>query len=248
MPRRVAEPASSRGLIDTSVVIELQDPNCSSPRIDHGCARVIQWFARHYRSRPVVAVLQDAYGHAAWSRRGSTLAEGPVEAYMVAGASSTRTLRVEEDGAFSATHLQPGRYTLWARAKTADGTEAAMVHVDVNSFDVDAVILTLAPTSRIRGRVVVEDVGHPPLASMQVAAVIADDDDRVDPLECDRTPIGSDGAFELSDIFGERVFYVIGAEPNWIIDRVMHGRNEVPAIKVQPGADVSDVVIVLRRR
>ena len=46
----------------------------------------------------------------------------------------------------------------------------------------------------------------------------------------------------------ERAFHVIGAEPNWIIDRVMQGRTEVPAIRVQPGADVSDIVIVLRRQ
>ncbi len=83
---------------------------------------------------------------------------------------------------------------------------------------------------------------------MQVAAVVADDDDRVDPLERDRAPVASDGSFELSDIFGERVFYVIGAEPNWIIDRVMQGNAEIPAITVPPSADVSDIVIVLRRR
>jgi hypothetical protein len=176
------------------------------------------------------------------------LSEGPLEMYLVAGASSTRALHVADDGAFSATHLQPGRYTLWARAKTSDGSEAAMAHVDVGSSNVSGVILALAPTSRVRGRVVIEDVGHPPLTSMQVAAVIADDDDRVDPLERDRAPIGSDGSFELSDIFGERVFHVIAAEPNWIIDRVMHGSAEVPAIVVPPSAEVSDIVIVLRRR
>jgi hypothetical protein len=176
------------------------------------------------------------------------LSQGPLEMYLVAGASSTRALHVADDGAFNATHLTPGRYTIWARAKTSDGSEAAMAHVDVSSSDVSGVILALAPTSRVRGRVVIEDVGHPPLTSMQVAAVIADDDDRVDPLERDRAPIGPDGSFELSDIFGERVFHVIGAEPNWIIDRVMQGRTEVPAITVAPGADVSDIVIVLRRQ
>jgi hypothetical protein len=168
--------------------------------------------------------------------------------YLVAGASSARALQVADDGAFNATHLQPGRYTIWARAKTSDGCEAAMAHVDVGSSDVSGVILALAPTARVRGRVVIEDVGHPPLTSMQVAAVIADDDDRVDPLERDRAPTAPDGSFELSDIFGERVFHVIGAEPNWIIDRVMQGRTEVPAITVAPGADVSDIVIVLRRQ
>jgi hypothetical protein len=174
--------------------------------------------------------------------------EGPLEMNLVAGASSTRTLHVADDGAFSATHLQPGRYTIWARAKTSDGSEAAMTHVDVGSSDVSGVILALAPTSRVRGRVVIEEVGSPPLTSMHVAAVIADDDDRVDPLERDRAPVAADGSFELSDLFGERVFHVIGAEPNWIIDRVMHGNTEVPAITVPPAADVSDIVIVLRRR
>ncbi|HUE86246.1 MAG TPA: hypothetical protein VMO26_09225, partial [Vicinamibacterales bacterium] len=168
--------------------------------------------------------------------------------HLVAGASSTRTLSVEDDGAFSATHLQPGRYTIWARAKEPGGSEAAMTHIDVSSSDVTGVMLALAPTSRMRGQVVVEDVGSPPLTSMQVAAVIADDDDRVDPLERDRAPIAWDGTFELSDIFGERVFHVIGAEPNWVIDRVMQGSTEVPAIAVPAGADVTDVVIVLRRR
>ncbi|HUE87537.1 MAG TPA: carboxypeptidase-like regulatory domain-containing protein, partial [Vicinamibacterales bacterium] len=52
--------------------------------------------------------------------------EGPLEMHLVAGASSTRTLSVEDDGAFSATHLQPGRYTIWARAKEPGGSEAAM--------------------------------------------------------------------------------------------------------------------------
>jgi hypothetical protein len=109
--------------------------------------------------------------------------EGPLEMHLVAGASSTRTLRVGDDGAFNATHLQPGRYTLWARAKTAGGTEAAMTHLDVSASDVTGVMLTLTPTSRVRGKVVIEDVGSPPLTAMQVAAVIADDDDRVDPFD-----------------------------------------------------------------
>jgi hypothetical protein len=178
-----------------------------------------------------------------------TLSEGALEMYLVAGASSTRTVQVQDDGAFRATHLRPGRYTIWARAKTPpNGSEAAMAHIDVGSSDVSGVMLSLAPTSRVRGRVVIEDVGQPPLTSMQVAAVIADDDDRVDPLERDRAPIASDGSFELSDIFGERVFHVIGAQPNWIIDRVMQGSAEIPALTVPPGSDVSDIVIVLRRR
>ena len=174
--------------------------------------------------------------------------DGPLEMHLLAGASSTRTLRVEDDGAFSATHLQPGRYTLWARGRAAGGSEAAMMHVDIGSSDVTGLLLALAPTARVRGTVMLEEAGSPPLTTMQVAAVIADDDDRVDPLERDRAPIASDGSFELSDIFGERVFHVIGAEPNWIIDRVMQGGTEVPAITVPPGTDVAEVVIVLRRR
>jgi hypothetical protein len=174
--------------------------------------------------------------------------DGPLEMHLVAGASSTRTLRVEDDGAFSVAHLQPGRYTIWARARAAGGSEAAMMHIDISASDVTGVLLALAPTARVRGTVLAEDAGSPPLTTMQVAAVIADDDDRVDPLERDRTPIAPDGSFELSDIFGERVFHVIGAEPNWVIDRVMLDGTEVPAITVPPGTDVTDVVIVLRRQ
>ena len=176
------------------------------------------------------------------------LSDGPLETYLVAGASSTRALHVEDDGAFSAKHLQPGRYTLWARGRTRGGSEAAMAHIDVSSSDVSGVLLALAPTSRVRGKVIVEDVGYPPLSSLQVAAVIADDDNRVDPLERDRAPVASDGTFELHDIFGERVFHVIGAAPNWVVDRVMQGNTEVAGITLPAGADVTDVVIVLRRR
>ena len=174
------------------------------------------------------------------------LSDGPIELYLVAGARSTRTLQVDQNGAFSATHLPAGRYTLWGRAKTVDGSEGAMSRVDIEGSDVTGLILALAPTSRVSGKIVVEDIGSPPLSAMQVAAVIADDDDRVDPIERDRAPIGADGSFELSDIFGERVFHVIGAAPNWIIDRVLHGGSEVPGVKLN-GQDVRGVVIVLRR-
>ena len=60
--------------------------------------------------------------------------------------------------------------------------------------------------------------GQPlPFEVMQVAAVVADGGEAIDPLPRDRQLLARDGTFELTGLSGERVLRVFGLDPAWTI-------------------------------
>jgi hypothetical protein len=71
-------------------------------------------------------------------------------------AESTRNLGAHADGTFSASGLKPGRYTVWARAKTAYGFEAAWESVDAFAGKRDTNPLRLMAGERVELVIVIE--------------------------------------------------------------------------------------------
>jgi hypothetical protein len=172
--------------------------------------------------------------------------ESAVEANLVSTGWSVRTIAVADDGAFEIAHLPPGRYTFWARARTVDAHEAAVISVDLNS-DMTGLTLPLLPTGRVSGRVVTGDSTTLP-GGLQVSAVQADEGKQIDPLDRDRTGVVEDGRFELRGLFGERILRVLGLEPEWEVDRVLHGASAVESLSIISGKQTDNVTIILKRR
>lgn len=171
---------------------------------------------------------------------------GSIEAQLLTPPSSTRTIRVAHDGAFELTHVPPGRHTLWARARTADGWEAAWITVELGT-DMIGLVLPMMPTGAIRGRVVLEN-GTPLAADVeQIVAELAERDGTVlDPLPRDRTSIGSDGSFEMAGLFGTRRLTVSGN--SWDVVRVIVANTPVETFSVESGERLDGIVVVVRRR
>ena len=171
---------------------------------------------------------------------------GTVEAYLLSG-SSVQSVRVkDEDGSFSTPRLTAGRYTLVARTNDAEAFEAAWLTVDL-TVELNDLVLGLSPTGIIAGRVVSDD-GSPVPQTLQVAAVLADQGKEIDLLMRDRVDLGSEGTFELSGVFGERVLRIVGRTEGWAIDRVMHGKTPVSSLTIAPGVRVDDVRIIVTRK
>jgi hypothetical protein len=171
---------------------------------------------------------------------------GPIEAQLLTPPSSTRTIHVAPDGAFELTHVPPGRHTLWARAQTAEGWEAAWSTVELGT-DMIGLVLPMMPTGAIRGRVVLENGTGFAADVEQIVAELAERDGTVlDPLPRDRTSIGSDGSFEMAGLFGTRRLTVSGN--GWDVVRVIVANTSVETLSVENGERLDGIVVVIRRR
>jgi hypothetical protein len=173
--------------------------------------------------------------------------EGRIEALVLLGAWSIRTIPIADDGAFAVTHLKPGRYTFWARATTPDGFEAAVVTLDLRS-DMTGLTLPLLPTGALKGHVMRDDGGALPVGGLQVAAIQADQGQAIDPLERDRADVDAEGRFHVVGLFGERVLRIMGLGPQWHVDRIMHGKTSVERLTIAPGQETTDLTVVVKRQ
>jgi hypothetical protein len=172
--------------------------------------------------------------------------ENAIEANLVSTGWSVRTIEVADDGAFEIAHLPPDRYTFWARARTVDAHEAAVISVDLGS-DMTGLTMPLLPTGGVSGRVVTDDGATLP-GGLQVSAVQADQGKQIDSLDRDRAGVVEDGRFELRGLFGERILRVLGLAPEWKVDRVLHGASPVESLSIISGKQTDNVTIVLKRR
>ena len=174
-----------------------------------------------------------------------TGSDGRIEGFVVAG-TSTRKLVVDADGMFLAAGLKPGRYTVWVRAKTAEGFEAAWETID-GFTDLRSLQLPMSPTATISGRVMTVDGSPLPVEGFRIAAAWTDAGKDVDPVTRDQADVGRDGTFEINGLFGDRTMRVIGLPAGWEIERIAAApRREVDPIRLTPGERV-DVIIVIAR-
>ena len=160
-------------------------------------------------------------------------------------------VEIAADGSFTTGRLRTGRYTLVARARHAGSLEAAALPIELFTSDLDNVLVGLMPTGTISGRVITADGTSVP-DELQVAAVLVSSDG-IELEEYgsgrgrDRAVIDSNGAFQIRDVFGERVLRIVGVTAGWKIARVTIGRSDVTTLSIQPGVAIEDVLIVLTR-
>jgi protocatechuate 3,4-dioxygenase beta subunit len=171
--------------------------------------------------------------------------EGGIEAHLLSGPWKVRTVDVAEDGAFTVTHLEPGRHTLWARASTLDGSEGVWTTLEVGS-DVVGLAMPLRPTGEIRGRVMTEE-GTSLGDGYQVIAEFVDaQGEKLDAVPRDRGDIAADGTFHVAGLFGYRRLRLSGNE--WDVTRVLVGKSPVDLLGFDAGERIDDVVVLVRSR
>jgi Carboxypeptidase regulatory-like domain len=165
-------------------------------------------------------------------------------------------------GQFVVRGLPPGRYSVTATVgmpwPPGPGThqardyEAGTSTFELDGADATGVVVALAKTSAVNGRVVFE--GDRPGPGAVKMKVLARDTDRVrSPYEPRVQPladVAADLTFSLSGLFGPHVFVALGAPAGWVMKAIRYrGRDilDVPT-SLPPGNDGAVLEIVLTDR
>lgn len=159
-----------------------------------------------------------------------------------------REIALDADGAGNVRGLLEGRYFVAAEAQGDGEALVASGVVELLDDTVELALLLQEP-GRLTGRVVAERGGLPPLTDVRVAAKWTDEGEEINPLAADDVEIGADGFFRIDDLFGVRSVQLLGLSPEWRIQSIRQGRNEIPAngVTVASGATL-DLVITIGRR
>jgi hypothetical protein len=146
-------------------------------------------------------------------------------------------IAVDERGRFSATNIERGDYAIRAfvggryRPEDRRESEAAFVPIRIDSTDVTDLVVTLARTVDVIGRVTLEDSAtslprRPGYAPLLVRAR----------LQGDSTPrgggsesasLGEDRLFYLTGLFGRRTFDVLNVPSGWFVKAIKYGGRDI---------------------
>ena len=158
----------------------------------------------------------------------------------------SRPLQLDGEGRATVRGLTEGRYFVAATGHSPEGLWIAHELVEFIG-DVD-ISLHLQPAGRIRGRVVTNRGGLPPLGDATVGAVWVDEDVTLNPLTPEESPVAADGTFEIAGLFGRRKLQLLRFDPDWRIQSVLQGRSDVTTgVDVSPNS-TTDVTIIVRQR
>ena len=155
-------------------------------------------------------------------------------------------IKFNDDGIGTIKGLIEGRYFLSARAWTNDQAWAGFAIVDFIAPSLD-VALQIKPAGTIKGKIVSQQGGLPPLDGVVVAALWVDGDEEINPNAPDQVPVEVDGTFRIDGVFGRRAFKLLRLSPEWRVHSILQGRSEVSGIDVPLDTTV-DVTIVVTKR
>ena len=142
------------------------------------------------------------------------------------------------------TDLSEGRYVIAARARAGTRTLAAyqLIIIGVGEYEVP---MRLEPTARVRGRVVVDTGGVPPVAGVSVEAHWVSGKLKLDPTGPDRSVVRRNGSFTMQGLFGRRQFQLFGLSDEWRVTAVRAGRSDVTSgIDLAPGSSTEITIVV----
>ena len=158
-----------------------------------------------------------------------------------------RTIQLDEDGAASIGGVLPGRYFIAARGWIKDRAWAAFEIADFLPPSLD-LSLQMKPAGSIRGRIVAQNGGLPPVDGIAVAAGWTHEEVEINPMTPDQAPVEADGSFKIDGLFGKRVVRLIGLSPEWGVYAIRQGRSDVRgSVDVPPETTVDITVVVARR-
>jgi hypothetical protein len=160
----------------------------------------------------------------------------------------TQPLQLDGDGQAVIRGLTEGRYFVTAAALSGQEKWIAYQVIDFYQDSVE-VSLHLQPAGRIRGRIVAERGGMPPLDGATVGATWVDEDVKLNPLSPEEGAVASDGTFEIQGLFGRRLLQLLRFDPDWKIQSILYGRSDVTTagVEVTPNATTQVTIVVARR-
>ena len=156
-------------------------------------------------------------------------------------------MQVSDTGTSVVTDLSEGRYVIAARARAGSRTLAAyqLIIIGVGEYEVP---MRLEPTARVRGRVVVDTGGVPPIAGVTVAAHWVSGKLKLDPTGPDRSVVRGNGSFTMQELFGRRQFQLSGLSDEWRVTAVRAGRSDVTSgIDLASGSSTEITIVVSRQ-
>jgi hypothetical protein len=160
----------------------------------------------------------------------------------------TRRLEIDPEGLSTIRGLIAGRYVAVATAMSGQERWADFQSFDFFEESID-VSLQPRPSGRIRGRIVADTGGVPPVDGASIGAVWMDNEVLLNPLTAEEGTVAIDGTFEIAGIFGRRILQLGRFDADWRIHAVMQGRSNVTTtgVDVAP-SDTVEVTIIVRRR
>jgi hypothetical protein len=163
-------------------------------------------------------------------------------------ANQIKNVTVSDDGVGYVDSLREGRYAVAARARSRDALLAAHQIVHITGGEV-TVTLSLEPTARVNGRVIVERGGLPPIDNTRVVAAWTDGTIDLDPLGRDEAHVGPDGSFTIDGLFGTRSFRLAGLRADWQVVAIRQGRSDITSsgIDLVPGSATEIAIVVAKR-
>jgi hypothetical protein len=155
---------------------------------------------------------------------------------------SDGSMRALDGAAVTIDDLREGRYLLEARGSAGGRQYAGFKRVDVSDGDIE-VFIELEEAGVINGRIIAEHGSVPPLQGGGVSAWWVLDDDVVGAVRVD---VAADGTFFFGNVFGDRIFKVIGLEPGWHVVSIRADKKDVTddVLRVAPGSRTQVTITV----
>jgi hypothetical protein len=152
------------------------------------------------------------------------------------------------DGVGSVINLREGRYVVTAHGTAGRDRLAAFALVDLVDSDVE-LSLQLQPAGTVIGRLILERGGLPPVHGVRVAAVWTDGAMPIEPRTTVETGVGPDAVFRFDNLFGTRLFKVVGLPDDWQVTAIRAGRTDITSsgLDVEPGSSAEITIVVARR-
>jgi hypothetical protein len=171
--------------------------------------------------------------------------------YYFANGSSGGMVRVEAYGRFSAFNVRPGSYAIEASVggpeRPADRRplEVGFAPVIVTDADVDDVVVTLAPTVVIAGRVVFEEPEPKPVSNLSVVAL--HDVDLPNSGGTQSVYLGNEREFLLTSLFGKRRLELNNLPRGRYVKSIRYHGKEIidTAVEFKDGKDPSALEIIV---
>lgn len=158
-----------------------------------------------------------------------------------------REIALDADGTGSVRGLLEGRYFIAAHAQGDSGPLVAFAVAELLDDTVELALLLQEP-GQIRGKIVTDKGGVPPLPGVGVAADWTDDGEMIDPLAADEVEIGADGLFRIDGLFGSRSVRLVGLPPEWRVQSIRQGRADAGGgVDIPAGATIDITIIVARQ-
>jgi hypothetical protein len=170
-----------------------------------------------------------------------------VRTTFVGAPSPVPAIKFNDDGVATIKGLLEGRYFVAARAWTNEQSWAAFEIIDFIAPSLD-VSMRMQRAATIKGKIVSQKGGLPPLDGVVVAALWVDGDVEINPNAPDQVPVEADGTFRIDGVFGRRAFKLLRLSPDWRLHSILQGRSEVTSGIDVPLDTTVDVTIVVTRR